>query len=441
MIWPRKLARLFTFRRISGQIAALILFSLVLIHALIAGYFLVNRPKPSLLTDDPLQQFEMVARILEKTPRSERRVVVENIDRALPDLKLRLTEGGPPASPSAGARRAIPSPFDGRVEIIQRKPPDKDSVLFHFEDGEVLDATVGTPSLPGFVTGLWASTLMFLVISITLLGVWAGRALGAPLSAFANAAENFSLSRSSAPLPESGPEEIRSAAKALNLMRDRITALMNDRTRMLAAISHDLRTPITRLRLRSEYIEDETQRTQTLRDLDQMQAMLESVLTLLRGGSGARPTLVDLAALVQMVCEEFADCGHAVHYHGPARLTLTVKPDEIRRGLANLIGNAIRFGSEVNVALSCENAVTTIEVADDGPGIPDDQKAAMLEPFVRGDDARTMNETSGFGLGLSIARSMVEAHGGSLSLQDNRPHGLRVVISLPQREYSTGVDD
>ncbi|WP_461331418.1 HAMP domain-containing protein [Bradyrhizobium diazoefficiens] len=179
-------------------------------------------------------------RILDKTPRNERRVLVENIGRGLPDLQLRLTEGGPRAS--ATPTTAIPSPFDGRVQIVQRRPPEQDSVLFDLGDGEVLDATVRTPSIPGFITGLWASTLLFLVISITLLGVWAGRALSAPLSAFARAAESFSLSRSSAPLPESGPEEIRSAAKALNLMRNRITSLMNDRTRMLAAISHDLRT-------------------------------------------------------------------------------------------------------------------------------------------------------------------------------------------------------
>lgn len=441
MSWFRRLARLFTFRRISGQIAALVLASLVLIHALIAGYFLLNRPKPNLLTDEPLQQFELIARILDKTPRSERRALVENLGRGLPDLKLRLSESTSPAiAAPAAARFTLPSPFDGRIQIVQRPPPDKDGVLFDFGDGEILDATVGTPGLPGFITGLWASTLMFLVISITLLGVWAGRALSAPLSAFARAAENFSLSRSSAPLPESGPEEIRSAAKALNVMRDRITSLMNDRTRMLAAISHDLRTPITRLRLRSEYIEDDAQRTQTLRDLDQMQAMLESVITLLRGGSGAQPTLVDIAALVQTVCEEFSDCGHVVHYNGPARLTGTVKPDEIKRALANLIGNAIRFGSEVNVAFASENAIATIAVSDNGPGIPDDKKAAMLEPFVRGDDARTMNETSGFGLGLSIASSIVEAHGGSLSLQDNQPRGLRVVISLPQQEPAAVTD-
>ncbi|WP_461323301.1 hypothetical protein [Bradyrhizobium diazoefficiens] len=142
----RKLVRLFTLRRISGQIAALILSTLVLIHALIAGYVLVSRPKPSLLTDEPLQQFELIVRILDKTPRNERRVLVENIGRGLPDLQLRLTEGGPRAS--ATPTTAIPSPFDGRVQIVQRRPPEQDSVLFDLGDGEVLDATVRTPSIP-----------------------------------------------------------------------------------------------------------------------------------------------------------------------------------------------------------------------------------------------------------------------------------------------------
>jgi signal transduction histidine kinase len=271
---------------------------------------------------------------------------------------------------------------------------------------------------------------LFLVASVTLLGVWAGRALSSPLSAFARAAEDFSLNRLSAPLPESGPEEIRSAARALNRMRERITMLMNDRTRMLAAISHDLRTPITRLRLRSEYIEDPAQRTQTVRDLDQMQSMLESVLSLLRSESAARPTLVDIAALLQMVCDQFSDCGHRVTYLGPDRAAFVVRPDEIIRAVTNLVENATRFGTDIGVALVVSGNQITIDVSDDGPGIPDERKAAMLEPFVRGEEARTMDETAGFGLGLSIAQAIVTAHAGTLQLLDNAPRGLRVRLLL-----------
>lgn len=427
------LARLFSFRRISGQIAALILVSLVAIHALMAGYFLLRRQEPRLLTDEPVQQFVLIARIVARTPAGERATLVRDIDRALPHLQLRFTEGAAsaPAAPTAPPHIVIRSLVEGPIELVKKPAPEKESVLFHLADGGLLEATVGTLHMPPFITGFWASTLLFLFMSVTLLALWAGRALSAPLSAFARAAENFDVDRISPPFPESGPEEIRSAARALNAMRERIAALMKDRMRMLAAISHDLRTPITRLRLRSEFIEEEAQRTQTLRDLDQMQSMLESVLTLLRSGNAVEPTLVDVAALVQLVCEQFSDCGHAVTYQGPKRLKHTVRSDEIRRAITNLVENAVRFGSEVEVALTESEAAATIEVSDNGPGIPEHKKCAMLEPFVRGDEARTMDESSGFGLGLSIAQTIAQTHGGSLSLRDNTPHGLRVVISLP----------
>ncbi|MBR0973165.1 ATP-binding protein [Bradyrhizobium japonicum] len=421
---------LFSFRRISGQIAALILGSLILIHVLIAGYFLLSRPKP--LADTPIEQFELIARIIANTPQAERGLVLESISRSFPVLRLRLREGVSASTAPLPERTAlnIPLSLDGRADLLRGDAPEDNRIWFYLANDEVLEATIGSFKMPPFVSGLWTSTLLFLVASVTLLGVWAGRALSSPLSAFARAAEDFSLNRSSAPLPENGPEEIKSAARALNRMRERITTLMNDRTRMLAAISHDLRTPITRLRLRSEYIEDPAQRTQTVRDLDQMQSMLESVLSLLRSESPVQPTLVDVAALLQMVCEQFSDSGFAVTYSGPDRAAFILRPDEIIRAVTNLVQNATHFGTEVDVALLTAGDHLVIDVADDGPGIPDQRKAAMLEPFVRGEEARTMDETSGFGLGLSIAQAIVTAHDGTLQLLDNEPKGLRVRLRL-----------
>jgi signal transduction histidine kinase len=421
---------LFSFRRISGQIAALILGSLILIHVLIAGYFLLNRPK--LLADRPIEQFELIAQIIADTPKAERAIVLESIRRSYPALKLQLREDAsasisrlPGQTPSN-----VPSRLDVKIDFIRGSGSEDNRVLFYLTDDAVLEATIGSLKMPAFVSGLWTSTLLFLVASVTLLGVWAGRALSSPLSAFARAAEDFSLNRSSAPLPENGPEEIKSAARALNRMRERITSLMNDRNRMLAAISHDLRTPITRLRLRTEYIDDPAQRTQTVRDLDQMQSMLESVLSLLRSESPVKPTLVDVAALLQMVCEQFSDSGYAVTYSGPDRAAFMLRPDEIIRAVTNLVQNATRFGTEVDVALLMAGDRLVVDVSDDGPGIPDERKAAMLEPFVRGEEARTMDETSGFGLGLSIAQAIVTAHDGTLQLLDNEPKGLRVRLQL-----------
>ena len=287
---------------------------------------------------------------------------------------------------------------------------------------------------PPFLGGPWMMTLLFMVISVTLLGLWAARALTAPLSSFARAAETFSLDGAAAPLPERGPEEIRSVAKALNRMRERITSLIDDRTKMLAAISHDLRTPITRMRLRSEFIEDETHRNRMLADLDQMRAMLESVLSFLRNDHRLESmTLTDIVSTLQLVTDQFSDMGHKVSYDGPAHAMATVRPDDLHRSVTNLVENAVRFGAEATIRLRTTGDHITIEVEDDGPGISDARKHDVLEPFVRGDDARNMDESEGFGLGLSITNAVVLAHGGTLSLHDRKPHGLLVRIELPVR--------
>jgi signal transduction histidine kinase len=279
------------------------------------------------------------------------------------------------------------------------------------------------------------TTLLFAVISVTLLSLWAARALTAPLSSFARAAEEFSIDGTAAALPERGPAEIRSVAKALNRMRQRITALIDDRTKMLAAISHDLRTPITRMRLRSEFIEDDGHRGRMLHDLDQMRSMLESVLSFLRNDRKLESmTLADIASTLQLITDQFADMGHRVAYHGPEHAMAIVRPDDLHRSVTNLVENAIKFGAEASIRLIVLPDVMMIEVEDQGPGISDARKDIMLEPFVRGDEARNMDEASGFGLGLSIARSIVLAHGGELSLHDREPHGLIVRIRLPVRQ-------
>jgi signal transduction histidine kinase len=288
-----------------------------------------------------------------------------------------------------------------------------------------------------FWGGPWMMTLLFAIISVTLLGLWAARALTAPLSSFAKAAESFSLSGAAAPLPERGPEEIRSVAKAFNRMRERITALIDDRTKMLAAISHDLRTPITRMRLRSEFIEDDGHRSRMLHDLDQMRSMLESVLSFLRNDRKLESmTLVDIATTLQLVTDQFADMGHKVAYDGPEHAMATVRPDDLHRSITNLVENAVRFGTEAAIRLRMSSDIVTIDIEDDGPGISDARKDVVLEPFVRGDDARNMDEAAGFGLGLSIAHAIVLAHGGELSLNDRQPHGLMVRIQLPVHQQS-----
>src|SRR6202040_2226617 len=187
-------------------------------------------------------------------------------------------------------------------------------------------------------------------------------------SSFAKAAEDFSLNGAAAPLPERGPEEIRSVAKALNRMRERITTLIDDRTKMLAAISHDLRTPITRMRLRSEFIEDDAHRRHMLGDLDQMRSMLESVLSFLRNGRKLEAmTLVDVASTLQLVSDQFGDMGYKVDYDGPEHAMSTARPADLHRSITNLVENAVRFGAQTTIRLRVSPEALTVEVEDDGP--------------------------------------------------------------------------
>lgn len=432
-----KLSGLLNLKGISGQIAALVLASIVAIHLIITASFLLHRPNrfdPS--QDNGRDHLATAVLLLGAAPAAERPRMVADIARAFPQLNIESlppgaasTAGEPDGPDLHGLHRRLGSSY--RIFSLAGGP-DAGRIGIALPDGAMISVKVPRDQRqPPFWGGPWMMTLLFAVISVGLLGVWAARALTAPLSSFATAAESFSLNGAAAPLPERGPQEIRSVAKALNRMRERITALIDDRTRMLAAISHDLRTPITRMRLRCEFIADDQNRSRMLRDLDQMRSMLESVLSFLRNDRKPEAmTLVDIATTLQLVTDQFADMGHRVAYDGPDHAMATVRPHDLHRAVTNLVENAVRFGAEVTIRLGLSPQTAVIEVEDDGPGISDARKQVMIEPFVRGDDARNMDEAAGFGLGLSIAHDIVLAHGGELSLHDRHPHGLIVRIRL-----------
>jgi len=438
MKWPAFL----NLRGIGGQIAALVVVSIVALHAIVTATFLLHRPDQFGPPGDvsPIQ-LATLARLLGEAPASERPQLLADVARVFPMFEIRELSGAaaPAAEPDTphlyGLSRRIGPGYRiatlGVGDGVRR-------IGITLPDGAMISASIAaTPPPPPIWGSPWMSTLLFGVISVTLLGLWAARTLTAPLSSFAKAAESFSLDGDAASLPERGPEEVRSLAKALNRMRRRITDLIDDRTRMLAAISHDLRTPITRMRLRCEFIEDETHRGRMLADLDQMRSMLESVLSFLRNSSKLEAmTLVDVTSTLQLVADQFSDMGHTVIYAGPDHAMASARPDDLVRCITNIVENAVRYGAEVAIRLSVLPDHLAIDVEDDGPGISDAEKHDMLEPFARGDTARNMDEATGFGLGLSIARAIVMAHGGALSLHDRMPGGLVVRIRLPLRQQS-----
>ncbi|WGD54427.1 ATP-binding protein [Bradyrhizobium sp. CB1650] len=426
----------FHLKGIGGQIAALVLASTVALHLVVTAAFLIGRPDRPDTPPDGGHQLADAALLLASAGGSERSRLMSDLARAFPRLGIETVAPGTAriVEESEGGHLYGMRRHLGRGYRVVQLAPDGGMRRIGVElpDGTMIAGRVDNGPRPWFWGGPWLMTLMTAFICVTVLGLWAARALASPLSSFAKAAENFSLDGTAEPLPERGPEEIRQAARALNRMHERIARLMSDRTRMLAAISHDLRTPITRLRLRAEFIEDEGNRKRMLIDLDQMRSMLESVLSLLRNDRKLEAvTLVDVASTLQLIADQFGDIGHVVHYDGPASATAALRPDDLHRGITNLVENAVRFGAEVTIRLDVDGTRITIDVEDDGPGISDARKQEMLEPFVRGDDARTMDDSTGFGLGLSIARAIAIAHGGELSLHDRTPHGLIVRMQLP----------
>ena len=276
------------------------------------------------------------------------------------------------------------------------------------------------------------TTVTTLLISI--LAIWAVRRATMPVSLFATAAERLGIGLNAEPLPESGTGEVRRAARAFNTMQSRLKRFIQDRTQMLAAISHDLRTPITRMRLRAEFVDDDEQRDKMLTDLDEMETMIKSTLAFARDdAANETPESTDVAGLVKGIVEDQTAMGSLAAYEGPESFMQIVRPLGLKRALNNLIKNAIKYGDTARVALNSEGDQTVILIDDDGPGIADDDKGQVFTPFFRVETSRS-RDTGGTGLGMTIARNAVRSMGGDIELLNRQEGGLRAKVTLPQAE-------
>jgi signal transduction histidine kinase len=274
--------------------------------------------------------------------------------------------------------------------------------------------------------------LALAALIVVALSIWAVRRLTAPLATLARAAELLGRDFNAAPLPESGAREMRQAAHAFNLMQQRLQTFVRDRVHMMAAISHDLRTPITRLRLRAEFVDDEEQRRKMLADLADMEAMIDSTLAFAREEASTEEMAnVDLVSLVESVCEDRPGVTLQAGTGVDARLPFVCRPLAMRRCLANVVDNAVKYGGCARVRLDAASSTVVVTVEDDGPGIPEAEQERVFAPFERLDSSRSA-DLGGTGLGLSIARTIARAHGGTVSLANRSEGGLRVTIALPR---------
>jgi signal transduction histidine kinase len=304
-----------------------------------------------------------------------------------------------------------------------------------------------------------AGTVLLLAgtaLAVALAMRWGIEQLVRPIRELAAAIDRHGTDLREGPLAERGPVEAQAMAHALNRMRGRIADLLADQTRMLAAISHDLRTPATRLRLRAEFVREEQLRSLMLRDLDEMDAMLTEALAFLSHDAHVEPRkLVDLTALLQAVCDDYADVGRPVVFVEPPplsfrsvptlfaaagqehrfeherRIRLLCRPAALRRAVTNLIDNALKYGFRAEVRLDADAQHVRVSVGDQGPGIPEAELDKVMLPFYRIESSR-QRSTGGMGLGLAIVKAVADAHRGGIELANREQGGLLATMQLPR---------
>jgi signal transduction histidine kinase len=433
-------------RSIAGRTALVLIAGLLLVFAVGAAVWWMgllashDEPQDSRLA----QRVALIAKMFDRLPPDSR----ETVTNAVSDqqLKVRWSKQAPRlglidgASNSRWAHRRLRRSLEGtsiRVAhvgfVASTSGSSEKSVtaVFQLSDGSWMNfsAKFGGPRPSRAIAGI----LSFLVIAGGIIGlaIWVSRRVTAPLDRFANAASRLGTDVDAPPLAESGPSEIKQAATAFNVMQDRIKRFVEDRTLMLAAISHDLRTILTRLRLRAEYIDDPEQKAKALADMNDMQTMLASTLSFARDDAAAETsTKVDLSGLLQTACDEMADAGNEVSFQAGERIVINCRPVALRRAVENLIDNAVKYGKEANVSLKAAADGVEIVIADRGPGIPPTEFEQVFSPFYRLERSRN-RDTGGTGLGLAVARNIARRHGGDVTLQERAGGGLIARIYLP----------
>lgn len=306
-------------------------------------------------------------------------------------------------------------------------------VSIGLDDGEWLNFVGAIPRIESSWPRLAGAYILTLTVGVGALTIWLVARVTAPLRVFAAAADRFGKNIRADPLPETGPVEVAKASQALNYMQERLSRLVDNRTQMLAAISHDLRTPVTLLRLRAELMRDADERSKTLETLDEMESMITAVLDFSRGAfSEEQQRHVDLGALLESLCDDLADTGAPIEFDAAAdKILYSCRRVALKRAFSNLIDNAIKYGGIARVGVEDRSDRIVVSIDDDGPGIPSEHLEHIFTPFYRVEPSRNRSG-GGVGLGLSIAQAVVEGHGGRVTITNRSSGGAHVEVSLPK---------
>lgn len=326
-----------------------------------------------------------------------------------------------------GARRTRPEGRGGSAA----GPP---ALIAHVRLLDGVWLSVDATLEPQAVSWPYRALVSALVLLLAVIGLaWYGvRWVTRPLKTFAQAAERLGENIDRAPLLEKGPTEVVSAARALNEMQARLSKYLSDRTRILTAMSHDLKTPITRMRLRAELLEHDVTQAKFKQDLAELESMVSGTLDYMRGVQNGEPLAsIDINSLLKSLQSDSLELGHVVHIVGHANDDLVCRPQSLKRCLANLIENAVKYGQVAHVQAIDSETMLQISIEDEGPGVPAAELGMLFEPFYRVESSRS-RDTGGTGLGLSIARSIAVLHGGTLTAENTEHRGLRLTLNLPR---------
>jgi signal transduction histidine kinase len=445
-LWPRSLA---------ARTAFVLLVGLMLVQAAGLAIHAMDRIDLQRLSQARNLALRIVGlyRTVELAAPADRAGVLEDLPHGL-GLSAELGEAPPvanlPEMPEQEQRFwrvnlnlvGVPPPHHWRgMQFLGGPEWHRIIVGLRLPDNEWLNVTAEIESPRPWHSPTFLAAFGLMTVVAAGLTLWAVRRLTSPVRTLAAAAEALGRDVNAPPLPEDGPLEVAIAAAAFNTMAARIRRFVQDRTDLLTAIGHDLRTPITRLKLRAEFIEDDEQRGKVLADLEELEAMVSATLAFGRDArTGEAVSALDMAELLRTLLDEAGDARpeavSRLAYEGPPHWTVRARPLALKRALTNLISNAVMYGGGARVRLlppasvGAAAAMLTIEVEDDGPGIPPGELERAFEPFHRGEPSRN-RETGGVGLGLPIARNIMRAHGGDVVLANRPMGGAKATVTLP----------
>ncbi len=450
-LWPRTLG---------GQLIAVTVAAVVVSNIAVAVWFEATREHytQSAINDRLVDRAVSVATLLSAVPARSR----DEAARALSSgpWHFRLHHGRPvlrPMTPdeaqlAARAHAMLPLKHQHEPVIVSiREPGVRDmppgTSSRRRRHGTLVDMTLpvvrGTQVEMTFVRApppvlpvqLLVAALVAAAIG-SLAAAFISRRVARPLSQLAASASEAARGGAASRVPEGGPEDVRRAAHAFNAMTDQVTRTLERQRQLLSAVGHDLRTPITAMRITAEFVGDEDVRARLQKNLEELQELTEAVLTAARGAGWENKRKFDLAALIESLCSDLEEMEKPVTWESHDAAPFLGRPAELRRAVRNLIENAVAYGKSAHVKLAGDAAHYDVIVEDEGPGIADEQRAQVFEPFVRLEASRS-GETGGSGLGLTLAKAVAEGHGGTIVLENREAGGLRAILRLPREGQVT----